>query len=105
MKNQILKPLASVLILALLLLSTPNTQAGQSEKSSYPKVFKGASTQLKLLAILMRVAFFKLANGDFSTVFLNAKLSDMDGLEVARRACKMVEGRPPIAQVSGYPLP
>jgi len=47
-------------------------------------------------------ACFKLANGDFSVVFLDAKLPDMDGLDVARRAIKMKEGRPPIVLVSGY---
>lgn len=45
---------------------------------------------------------FKLANGDFSVVFLDAKLPDMDGLDVARRAIKMKEGRPPIVLVSDY---
>jgi CheY-like chemotaxis protein len=41
-------------------------------------------------------ACFKLANGDFSVVFLDAKLPDMDGLEVARRARTMVQERPRI---------
>jgi CheY-like chemotaxis protein len=47
-------------------------------------------------------ACFKLANGDFSIVFLDAKLPDMDGLEVARRASSMVQGRPNVVLVSGY---
>ena len=47
-------------------------------------------------------ACFKLANGDFSVVFLDAKLPDMDGLEVARRAITMATGRPSIVLVSGY---
>lgn len=47
-------------------------------------------------------ACFKLANGDFSVVFLDAKLPDMDGLEVARRASTLVQQRPSVVLVSGY---
>ncbi|WP_243220387.1 response regulator [Methylobacter sp. S3L5C] len=47
-------------------------------------------------------ACFKLANGDFSVVFLDAKLPDMDGLEVARRASTMIQNRPRVVLVSGY---
>jgi CheY-like chemotaxis protein len=47
-------------------------------------------------------ACFKLANGDFLVVFLDAKLPDMDGLEIARRASTMMHGRPSIVLVSGY---
>jgi len=47
-------------------------------------------------------ACFKLANGEFSVVFLDAKLPDMDGLEIARRASTMTYGRPNIVLVSGY---
>jgi DNA-binding NtrC family response regulator len=47
-------------------------------------------------------ACFKLANGDFCVVFLDAKLPDMEGLDVARRASKMKEGRPSVVLVSGY---
>ncbi len=47
-------------------------------------------------------ACFKLANGDFSVVFLDAKLPDMDGLEVARRASTMINNRPRVVLVSGY---
>ncbi|MBS1205206.1 MAG: response regulator [Proteobacteria bacterium] len=44
----------------------------------------------------------KLKNGDFSFVFLDAKLPDMDGLEVARRASALLERRPCVVLVSGY---
>ena len=47
-------------------------------------------------------ACFKLANGDFSVVFLDAKLPDMDGLEVARRASTLGQGKPNVVLVSGY---
>jgi CheY-like chemotaxis protein len=47
-------------------------------------------------------ACFKLMHGEFSFVFLDAKLPDMDGLEVARRASTMVQGRPCVILVSGY---
>ncbi len=47
-------------------------------------------------------ACFKLMHGEFSFVFLDAKLPDMDGLEVARRASTMVQGRPRVVLVSGY---
>lgn len=47
-------------------------------------------------------ACFKLTHGEFSFVFLDAKLPDMDGLEVARRASTMVQGRPRVVLVSGY---
>ena len=47
-------------------------------------------------------ACFKLTQEEFSFVFLDAKLPDMDGLEVARRAGKMMQGRPRIILVSGY---
>lgn len=46
-------------------------------------------------------ACFKLTHGDFSFVFLDAKLPDMDGLEVARRA-SMLRERPRVVLVSGY---
>ena len=42
-----------------------------------------------------------LANGGFRLVFLDAKLPDLDGLEVARRMHKM-EPLLPIVMVSGY---
>lgn len=47
-------------------------------------------------------ACFKLMRGDFSLVFLDAKLPDMDGLEVARRASILLHGRPRVVLVSGY---
>jgi CheY-like chemotaxis protein len=47
-------------------------------------------------------ACFKLEKGDFSVIFLDAKLPDMDGLEIARRASSMAFGRPSIVLVSGY---
>lgn len=46
-------------------------------------------------------ACYKLLHGDFSFVLLDAKLPDMDGLEVARRA-GMLSKRPRIVLVSGY---
>ena len=46
-------------------------------------------------------ACHKLTYGEFSFVFLDAKLPDMDGLEVARRASTL-ENRPRIVMVSGY---
>ena len=48
------------------------------------------------------VACFKLANGDFSVVFLDAKLPDMDGLDVARHITTMIAARPRVVLVSGY---
>jgi len=47
-------------------------------------------------------ACFKLANGDFSVVFLDAKLPDMDGLDVARHINTMIAARPRVVLVSGY---
>ena len=47
-------------------------------------------------------ACFKLSKGDFSVVFLDAKLPDMDGLDVARRIHTMVKERPQVVLVSGY---
>ncbi|MEY3786267.1 MAG: hypothetical protein RLZ75_472 [Pseudomonadota bacterium] len=47
-------------------------------------------------------ACFKLANGDFSVVFLDAKLPDMDGLDVARHINAMKVGKPRVVLVSGY---
>jgi CheY-like chemotaxis protein len=47
-------------------------------------------------------ACFKLAHEEFSLVFLDAKLPDMDGLEVAKRASTMIQSRPRIVLVSGY---
>lgn len=47
-------------------------------------------------------ACFKLTHGDFSIVFLDAKLPDMDGLEVARRASTLLHEKPRIVLVSGY---
>jgi DNA-binding NtrC family response regulator len=47
-------------------------------------------------------ACFKLANGDFSVVFLDAKLPDMDGLDVARHINTMKVGKPCVVLVSGY---
>ncbi|WJV54116.1 response regulator [Pectobacteriaceae bacterium CE90] len=44
----------------------------------------------------------KLMAGNFSFVFLDAKLPDMDGLEVARRASTLLERRPRVVLVSGY---
>ncbi len=47
-------------------------------------------------------ACFKLSKGDFSVVFLDAKLPDMDGLDVARRIHAIVKERPLVVLVSGY---
>ena len=47
-------------------------------------------------------ACFKLANGNFSVVFLDAKLPDMDGLEIARHASTLGQRRPKVVLVSGY---
>lgn len=47
-------------------------------------------------------ACFKLTHGEFSFVFLDAKLPDMDGLEVAHRISTMVQDRPRVVLVSGY---
>lgn len=50
-------------------------------------------------------ACLKLTRGDFSFVFLDAKLPDMDGLEVARRVSADTTGiisKPRIILVSGY---
>lgn len=47
-------------------------------------------------------ACFKLAHGEFSFVLLDAKLPDMDGLEVARRASVLVKAKPHVVLVSGY---
>ncbi len=47
-------------------------------------------------------ACFKLARGDFSIVFLDAKLPDMDGLDVARFASRLEGVRPRVFLVSGY---
>jgi CheY-like chemotaxis protein len=47
-------------------------------------------------------ACFKLANGNFSVVFLDAKLPDMDGLEIARHASTLEQRRPKVVLVSGY---
>ncbi|MDD5271150.1 MAG: response regulator [Methylovulum sp.] len=47
-------------------------------------------------------ACFKLTHGEFSMVFLDAKLPDMDGLEVARRASVLVQEKPRVVLVSGY---
>ena len=46
-------------------------------------------------------ACFKLKHGNFSLVFIDAKLPDMDGLEVARIA-SMMRDRPRVIMVSGY---
>ena len=47
-------------------------------------------------------ACFKLKNGKFSIVFLDAKLPDMDGLDVAKYANTMKGEMPSIVLVSGY---
>jgi CheY-like chemotaxis protein len=47
-------------------------------------------------------ACFKLKNGKFSIVFLDAKLPDMDGLDVAKYANTMKGEIPSIVLVSGY---
>jgi CheY-like chemotaxis protein len=47
-------------------------------------------------------ACFKLAHHKFSWVFLDAKLPDMDGLEVARRTSAILCDKPKIILVSGY---
>ena len=47
-------------------------------------------------------ACFKLKNGKFSIVFLDAKLPDMDGLDVARHINTMTSGKPSVVLVSGY---
>lgn len=47
-------------------------------------------------------ACFKLAHGEFSFVFLDAKLPDMDGLEVARHISTLLQGRLRVVLVSGY---
>jgi CheY-like chemotaxis protein len=47
-------------------------------------------------------ACLKMANGDFSVVFLDAKLPDMDGLDVARHITSTIEEKPRVVLVSGY---
>ena len=44
----------------------------------------------------------KLANGQFSIVFLDAKLPDMDGLDVAKYASLIKKDKPIVILVSGY---
>ena len=44
----------------------------------------------------------KLVNGSFSIVFLDAKLPDMDGLDVAKYVSLMNERKPSVVLVSGY---
>lgn len=43
-----------------------------------------------------------LERGEFSVVFLDAKLPDMDGLEVARSARAVTPGKLRVVLVSGY---
>lgn len=47
-------------------------------------------------------ACFKLKHDEFSLVFLDAKLPDMDGLQIARHANTMLSYKPRIILVSGY---
>jgi|TARA_B110000503_G_scaffold127620_1_gene197552 CheY-like chemotaxis protein len=44
----------------------------------------------------------KLLEGCYSLVFLDAKMPDMDGLEVARFANRVANGTPKIIMISGY---
>ena len=47
-------------------------------------------------------ACLKLAKGRFSTVFLDAKLPDMDGFDVAKFASLLTKDKPSVVLVSGY---
>lgn len=47
-------------------------------------------------------ACLKLAKGRFSTVFLDAKLPDMDGFDVAKYASLLKKDKPSVVLVSGY---
>jgi len=44
----------------------------------------------------------KLSKGRYSLVFLDAKMPDMDGLDVARFANKLANHKPQIIMISGY---
>jgi CheY-like chemotaxis protein len=44
----------------------------------------------------------KLSEGCYSLVFLDAKMPDMDGLDVARFANKLAHHKPHIIMISGY---
>jgi CheY-like chemotaxis protein len=44
----------------------------------------------------------KLSEGCYSLVFLDAKMPDMDGLDVARFANKLGNDKPKIIMISGY---
>ncbi len=47
-------------------------------------------------------ACFKFAHGEFSMMFLDAKLPDMEGLEIAKYARHLTGRSPCIVMVSGY---
>jgi len=44
----------------------------------------------------------KLSEGRYSLVFLDAKMPDMDGLDVARFAYQLAHPKPQIIMISGY---
>jgi DNA-binding response OmpR family regulator len=44
----------------------------------------------------------KLLEGSYSLVFLDAKMPDMDGFDVARFANKLAHHKPQVVMFSGY---
>ncbi|MFQ3171755.1 MAG: CheY-like chemotaxis protein [Oleispira sp.] len=47
----------------------------------------------------------KLSEGSYSLMFLDAKMPDMDGLDVARFANTLAHHKPKIIMISGYHYP
>ena len=62
----------------------------------------GSQGQPILTATSGAEACAKLSEGCYSLVFLDAKIPDMDGLDIARFANKLTNNKPRIIMISGY---